>query len=135
MSPRTRSRTSTSTSAGVTSRRNTPISSAAAVAAPITSHVGRKYLTTIDSDWGGNVATIRVKEEKHGLNLAILPAEFMRDCGDNTWSYIYKVLQMATECDGRNGLVYGLDDDTPHPRTSEAVPLAGMYLFRMTGEG
>ncbi len=94
--------------------------------------VTRTYPHGASGTWGS--IGIKVNHPTERRLLAFLPEPFMQRCGDNTWSYVYKILEMTTEC-GRNGMVWGGGENgMAYPRESRDVPVTGTYVLKMEGE-
>jgi hypothetical protein len=111
-------------------------------AAPAASNVGidsrdsggavtRTYQHGALGTWGS--VGIKIDHPTERRLLAFLPEPFMQRCGDNTWSYVYKILEMTTEC-GQNGMVFGAENGTVYPRESRDIPVTGTYVLKMAGE-
>ena len=92
--------------------------------------ITRTYHFGPSKTWG--FVGVKVNHPTKRLLLAFLPEPFLKSCGDNTWSYVYKILEMTTEC-GNNATVFG-EDGTAYPRTSRDVPMPGSYVLNMSGE-
>jgi hypothetical protein len=79
------------------------------------SRLSRIYRNSPKKTWGSEGITIDHPTED--LRLIFLPTAFMESCGDNTWSYVYKVLDMAADL---AGTVYG-SDGTAYLRSTEST--------------
>ena len=64
----------------------------------------------------------------HGTRLAAFPASFLDKCGDNTWSYIFYVMELLVEpVKGCQGVI--MDEDGA-AMDKDFIPAAGVYTYK-----
>jgi hypothetical protein len=81
--------------------------------------------------WGGPSCIIR-DSDKRGDRIATFPVEFLRRCGDNTWSYIYGVIaDLVSEEDASRAVILDGSGSAVDPNEE---PSAGVFILRRNGE-
>ncbi len=83
----------------------------------------------IEGVWQGDAVQIL---HTSGLVLATLPTDFLAGSGDNSWSFVYKILAMVAQCDDAPVMVYDAQGAAV-PRATEGAPRAGAYELRHPG--
>lgn len=80
--------------------------------------------------WGGPLCVIRDSGHR-GDRIATVPIEFLRQSGDNTWRYIYRVIAELVSEDDLLGAV--ISDGRGLTVDPGEEPTAGVFIFRRNG--
>jgi len=81
--------------------------------------------------WGGPSCIIRDSNQR-GDRIVTFPIEFLRRCGDNTWSYIYGVI--AELISGEYASRAVILDDSGSAVDPNEEPSTGVFVLRRNSE-
>ncbi len=93
---------------------------------PSRSRIGQSYQTAFVA-WGRGAAVHVYDANSTTQQIASFPSSFLRSSGDNTWSYVFRV--MRDLIDDRNGILCRRSDGAVFTEASAGSPEPGSYDY------